>query len=82
MRWYVKQVSWRAHVLVTALMMLGSAALLSAISLRLTTAFLLVVSTISLLFPLWLLSIHKFKAKISGPWDEATPSMDFMLEQL
>eukprot|EP00884_Botryococcus_braunii_P021249 jgi/Botrbrau1/7808/Bobra.0159s0236.1 len=82
MRRYIKQVSWRAHVVLTGVMIGGAAALLFAVSAGLALVYLLVDVGVLLLFPLWLLKAHKFKAKINGPWDEATPSMHLRIEGL
>lgn len=82
MRRYVKQVSWRAHVALTGVMITGAAAFLSAVSAGLAFAYVLIDVGILFLFPLWLLKAHKFKAKINGPWDEATPSMHLRIEGL
>ena len=49
--------------------------LLSRQSVFLTSAFLCTLAFISLLCPMWLVRIHKFKAQINGPWDEAAPKL-------
>lgn len=54
--------------------------MLAPISIVLTSAFVALVIFISLLCPMWLLRIHKFKAKINGPWDEAVPKMSLTLD--
>jgi hypothetical protein len=51
----------------------AAAALLAPLSVALALLFLGVVVFVSLLCPWWLVRIHKFKAKINGPWDEAVP---------
>jgi len=34
---------------------------------------------IGLLCPMWLVKIHKFKAQINGPWDEAVPRLSWLV---
>eukprot|EP00877_Chromochloris_zofingiensis_P010970 jgi/Chrzof1/6126/Cz17g10210.t1 len=73
MRRYIRQASITAHVTLTLGMVCAAVALLLPLSSNLTTVFLVAVVFISLLCPRWLVRIHKFKAKINGPWDEAVP---------
>lgn len=73
MRRYVRAASSAAHVALTAAMAAAAAALLAALSARAAALFCAAVLFVSLLCPLWLVRIHKFKAKINGPWDEAVP---------
>jgi phosphatidylinositol glycan class C protein len=34
---------------------------------------------VGLLCPMWLVKIHKFKAQINGPWDEAVPRLSWLV---
>ena len=54
--------------------------ILAPLSAVLTTAFVALVLFISLLCPMWLVRVHKFKAQINGPWDEAVPKMSLTLD--
>lgn len=73
MRRYIRQASVAAHVAITASMFCISTLLLLPLSPNLTIVFTFAVVFISFLSPRWLVRIHKFKAKINGPWDEAVP---------
>lgn len=54
----------------TAHIAIAFAALLS-VSRTGASAFLFAVACITYIAPVWLVSIHKYKRKIQGPWDEA-----------
>jgi phosphatidylinositol glycan class C protein len=56
-------------------MVAAAAAILAPLSRPAALLFVLVVLLISLACPALLVSIHKYKAKISGPWDEAVPAI-------
>jgi len=73
MRRYVRRASLAAHVGLTAAMAVAAAALVAPLSAPLAAVFAVEVAFVSLLCPLCLVRIHKFKAKINGPWDEALP---------
>lgn len=74
-RRYIRQASLAVHVTVTVLMLLSSAALLLPLSRVITGLFLSAVIIVSFVCPWSLVRIHKFKAKINGPWDEAVPQI-------
>lgn len=44
-------------------------------SVVLTSALLCTLVFSTLLCPMWLVRIQKFKAQINGPWDEADPKL-------
>jgi len=48
-------------------------------SVLLTSALLCMLGFVTLLCPMWLVRIHKFKAQINGPWDEAAPRLSSTL---
>lgn len=73
MRRHVRSASPAAHVGLTAAMAAAAAALLAPLSGALAGLFAAGVMSVSLLCPWALVRIHKFKAKINGPWDEAVP---------
>ncbi|PRW60685.1 phosphatidylinositol N-acetylglucosaminyltransferase [Chlorella sorokiniana] len=64
-----------AHAALTAGMAGTAGALLSRHSPLLTSAFGCALAFITLVCPWWLVRIHKFKAAINGPWDEAVPRL-------
>jgi phosphatidylinositol glycan class C protein len=53
----------------------GVAALLARQSVLLTSTFLCALTFVTFICPMWLVRIHKFKAAINGPWDEAVPRL-------
>jgi len=61
------------HVATTALMGLGAALLLAALSAVAASAFCAASLFITFACPMWLMRIQKYKQKINGPWDEAVP---------
>lgn len=75
MRRYIRQASIAAHLALTAAMALLAALLLLPLSGALTALFLVAVVGVGAVCPRWLVRIHKFKAKINGPWDEAVPDL-------
>lgn len=75
MRRYIRRASVAAHVGLTVAMAAAAAALLAPLSVLLTAVFLVKVIFVSFICPWWLVHIHKFKAKINGPWDEAVFSI-------
>lgn len=74
-RRYVRQASVAAHLAVSAALLVASAALLAPLSRIITGLFLVAVALVSFVAPWCLVRIHKFKAKINGPWDEAVPQI-------
>jgi phosphatidylinositol N-acetylglucosaminyltransferase subunit C len=63
------------HALVLAALIFTAVHLISASSVVLTSLLLCTLGCITLLCPMWLVRIHKFKAKINGPWDQAAPEL-------
>ena len=49
--------------------------LVSRLSVMLTSSLICTLACITFLCPMWLLRIHKFKAQINGPWDQAAPEL-------
>lgn len=80
MRRYIKQASEAAHVVTTTAMVITAAALLLPLSRYLAGLFLGSIVFVCLICPKWLVGIHKFKAKINGPWDEAVPHIPMELD--
>lgn len=64
-----------AHLALTAALAAAAAALLAPLSPLLTSAFVCALLFVTFLCPMWLVRIHKFKAAINGPWDEAVPRL-------
>lgn len=64
-----------AHVLLTLGLAAGSVAALRPLSIPLASAALCCACFVSLLCPMWLVRVGKFKAQINGPWDEAVPKL-------
>jgi phosphatidylinositol glycan class C protein len=81
MRRYIRQTSAAAHLALTAAMVAAAGGLLAPLSRALLAAYAAGVVFVSLVCPAWLVSIHKFKNKINGPWDEAVPAMPTALHQ-
>jgi phosphatidylinositol glycan class C protein len=81
MRRYVRRASLAAHLGLTGSMAAAAAALLAPLSAPLACLFAFAIACVSLLCPLCLVRIHKFKAKINGPWDEAVPDVPTHLVQ-
>jgi phosphatidylinositol glycan class C protein len=74
-RRYIRATSVAAHVATTVCMVAAAAAILDPLSRPAALMFVVVVLAIALVCPALLVSIHKYKAKISGPWDEAVPAI-------
>mmetsp|Transcript_4888 Transcript_4888/g.10496 ORF Transcript_4888/g.10496 Transcript_4888/m.10496 type:complete len:417 (+) Transcript_4888:76-1326(+) len=72
-RHYIRGASTTAHIVTTLLLLAGALVLLAPLSTPLAALFVGAVICVTFLCPLWLVSIHKFKAQINGPWDEAVP---------
>ena len=81
-RRYLRQAAPAAYTVLTFAMPLVAMGLLAPLSPVLMSAFLAAVLFVSLLCPFWLVRIHKFKAKINGPWDEAVPELLSSLDDL
>lgn len=71
----VAAASHAAHATLTAAMAAAAAASLARQSVLLTSAFVCSLAFVTLICPMWLVRIHKFKAAINGPWDEAVPRL-------
>lgn len=63
------------HAALTAGMAGAAGGLLARQSALLTSAFCCSLAFITLICPMWLVRIHKYKAAINGPWDEAVPRL-------
>ena len=74
-RHFVAATSAFGHVALTCTLALLAAALLLQQSILLTSAFVCTLVLITFICPMWLVRIHKFKAQINGPWDEAVPNI-------
>jgi phosphatidylinositol glycan class C protein len=73
-RRYIKQRSLALHLALTAAMTLAvGGLLLPPVSPAAAAAFGVCVLLVTFACPLALVRAHKFKAHISGPWDEAAP---------
>ena len=68
-----------AHVAVTAGLALAAVWMLASQSRLLTGVFVGACLFITFACPAWLVRIHKFKAQINGPWDEAVPRLSTKL---
>ena len=64
-----------AHLALTAAMGAAAAALLAPQSILLTSSLACAVVFVTFVCPWWLVRIHKFKACLNGPWDEAVPAL-------
>ncbi|PSC75905.1 phosphatidylinositolN-acetylglucosaminyltran sfe ra sesubunit c [Micractinium conductrix] len=71
----VAAASHAAHAALTAGMIGAAAALLARQSALATSAYCCALLFITFICPMWLVRIHKFKAAINGPWDEAVPRL-------
>mmetsp|Transcript_13855 Transcript_13855/g.24272 ORF Transcript_13855/g.24272 Transcript_13855/m.24272 type:complete len:303 (-) Transcript_13855:486-1394(-) len=75
-RRYVRVASLAAHVGVTVAMALATAGLLGVTAgVPATLVYIGAHLGVAFACPAVLIRIHKFKAKISGPWDEAVPHL-------
>lgn len=74
-RRYVRRRSVRLHVGVTVAMAAAAVGLLLCVSGVAAAAFVAADLLLTFLCPLALVRAHKYKAKISGPWDEAAPQI-------
>lgn len=75
LRRQVAAASPAAHAALTAALAAAAAALLARQSALLTWALGGALAFVTLVCPWWLVRIHKFKAAINGPWDEAVPRL-------
>ncbi|KAJ9518209.1 hypothetical protein QJQ45_010137 [Haematococcus lacustris] len=72
-RRYIRAASASCHVATTAGLVCAAAWLLVPLSLNASSLFMACVLALTFVCPALLVSIHKYKAKINGPWDEAVP---------
>lgn len=63
------------HAAFTAGSGVAAARLVGAASVVLLSALACTLAGVTLLCPMWLVRIHKFKAQINGPWDQADPDL-------
>lgn len=80
-RRYIHRASTLAHACLTLLMSLAAAALLWPLSPVLAALLVITLALVIVVCPWWLVSSHKFKAKINGPWDEAVPHIPHELQR-
>lgn len=78
-RRYVKNKSRIADQALTLLMHVTAFVVLSPIAAVVGYVYTAVVMFITFLCPMWLVKVHKYKAKINGAWDEAVPSTTLKL---
>ena len=71
---YVKRLSESAHLVVSAVLMLLALVSISAINQAMCLLFAFIVLLDTVVSPLTLLYIQRYKNKINGPWDEAVPT--------
>lgn len=69
------------HAVALSGAMLAALHLLSSASVVLTSSLICTLMCITFLCPMWLVRIHKFKAQINGPWDEAAPKLAFDIQE-
>lgn len=75
-RAYVKNKSPVADQGLTLTMHVVAVLVLWPISALVACMYLVAVVFITFLCPMWLVKVHKYKAKINGAWDEAVPNSD------
>lgn len=75
----ISQISHAVHAVVLCILLFVAGLLISYHSVLLTSVLVCTLAFISLLCPMWLVRIQKFKAKINGPWDEAQPKLSASL---
>lgn len=71
------QIIPHAHIATSIGLMVMAFILQCRQSVVLTSALMCTLAFITLLCPMWLVRIQKFKAKINGPWDEAVPKLKY-----
>ncbi|CAO3568826.1 unnamed protein product [Mortierella alpina] len=69
----LKSISIRSSIVLTLVLVLTAAWLLSSISSAIVVVYLLGMVFVTFVCPLWLIWIQRYKNKIHGPWDEARP---------
>ena len=78
-RRYVKHKSIVADQALTVLMHSMVYLVLCSIAAVVAYVYVATITFISFLCPMWLVKVHKYKAKINGAWDEAVPSITLKL---
>ncbi|GLI63664.1 hypothetical protein VaNZ11_006701 [Volvox africanus] len=81
-RRHVYRCSLLTHVGLTAVMVAAAAALLFSASPAAAASYGIAVVAVTFMVPGALVRAHKFKAHISGPWDEAAPHIPRELVRL
>lgn len=71
----VQAASPAAHACLTAVLGCAAVATLLPLSILLATSYVCSAAFVSLICPMWLVRVGKFKAQINGPWDEAVPKL-------
>ena len=61
------------HIAVLVVQVAASFKMVYAASVVLCSGLACTLCCITILCPMWLVRIQKFKAKINGPWDQAAP---------
>lgn len=80
-RRYVKNKSIVADEALTVLMHVMVYIVLCPIAAVVAYVYAAAIVFISFLCPMWLVKVHKYKAKINGAWDEAVPSTTLKLNK-
>lgn len=73
-RRYVKNKSMVADQALTLMMHVTAFVVLCPIAAVVGYMYIAAILFITFLCPMWLVKVHKYKAKINGAWDEAVPS--------
>lgn len=82
LRRQVRSVGVAADASLTCALVVAAGLALSQLSRAATAAYAFAALAIGLVFPLWMVRVHKFKAQINGPWDEAVPKLcDTLVEE-
>ena len=79
-RRYILQSSPRVYLLLTYALVSVSLLLTQMLSYVLSVMLSLSLVFVSFVCPLFLVKMHKFKAQINGPWDEAVPRISSKLQ--
>lgn len=80
-RRYVKQASPAAHVALTGAAVAAAAGLLAPLAASASAAFVAAAAALAFAAPACLVRMHKFKAQINGPWDEAAPRLGSLVRE-
>lgn len=74
-RRYIANKSIVADEALTVLMHVAAFVVLSPVAAFVGHMYVAAVLFVTFLCPMWLVKVHKYKAKINGAWDEAVPSI-------